>query len=45
MYYELTCCVENSVDSNCFEHSEGFAQMSVHDLFFNMGQINLSMDK
>ena len=30
---------------NCFKPSEGFAQIFVHYLFFNMGQVELSMDK
>ena len=28
-----------------FKHSEGFAQIFVHYLFFNMGKIKLFMDK
>ena len=28
-----------------FKHSEGFAQIFEHYLFFNVGQVKLSMDK
>ena len=28
-----------------FKHSESYAQIIVHYLFFNMGQVKVSMDK